>query len=91
MLFQQRQVKLIEVARKTEITLAEHIKRIAPAGGKARMANLTEAQRRTLARKAGVVGGTARAKALTAKRRSEIAKAAAAARWKSKSATNKNP
>jgi hypothetical protein len=67
--------------RKKELTLAEHIQRIAPSGGKARMASLSQAERTALATKGGLVGGKARARTLSARKRSAIAKQAAVARW----------
>jgi hypothetical protein len=60
-------------ARKKEVTLREHLTRIAPLGA----AKLTEKDRQ----KGGKRGGKARARALTPEQRSEIAKKAAAARW----------
>lgn len=67
--------------KKKGITLAEHIKRIAPLGGKARAENLTAAQLSAIGRKGGAVGGAARAAALTPEQRRAVAKKAAAARW----------
>jgi hypothetical protein len=60
-----------------EVTLAEHTKRIGALGGKARAANMTQAERQESAR----IAADARAKKLTKKQRSEIARKAAAARW----------
>ncbi len=70
--------------KKGDITLAEHIQTIAPLGGRARMAAMTDEQRSDFGRQGGLAGGEARAKALSPKKRSEIAKKAAAARWGNK-------
>jgi hypothetical protein len=50
-------------------------------GGPARMASMSEEERREFAASGGRVGGAARASALTKAERSAIAKKAAAKRW----------
>jgi general stress protein YciG len=70
--------------KKAPVTLEEHNRRIAPKGGKARAASLTDAERQEIARKGGTVGGKARAAKLTKEQRSAIARKAAAARWAKK-------
>lgn len=59
------------------ITLADHLRSIAEKGGKARWAQFSEEEKKTLQ----AAGGKARAKALTKKQRAEIARKAAEARW----------
>lgn len=73
------------------ITLAEHIARIAPLGGKARMESLTPEQRHELTQRAGELGGKARAKNLSAKRLREIARKAAVARWAKRAEADNGP
>ena len=63
------------------ITLQEHMKRVAPLGGKASMERRTPEQRREFAELGGAIGGKARAEKLSKQRRREIARKAAAARW----------
>lgn len=70
------------------ITLAEHLRKIQSAGGKARAEALTEAQRKRIARKGGKAGGKARAEALTPAERSAIASAAVKQRWANKRAAD---
>ncbi len=91
MLFALWRVKLLIMARKRDITLKEHARRIAPLGGKASMENRTESQRAEFARLGGLAGGAARAKKLSAKRRQEIAKKAAATRWAKRAPAKKRP
>jgi len=67
--------------KKKDVTLAEHARRIAPAGGRAAMENRSPEERKQFASSGGQSGGPARAAKLTAKERSEIARKAAKARW----------
>jgi hypothetical protein len=70
----------------SDVTLAEHAKRIAPLGGKASMDNRSESERQDFARSGGLAGGPARAEKLSPARKKAIAKKAAAARWGKKAA-----
>lgn len=63
-----------------EITLREHLTRIAGMGGKARALKLSPRRRRAIAKKASAAAIEGR-KAIPAKKRSELARAAANARW----------
>jgi hypothetical protein len=68
--------------KKPPITLAEHFAKIAKRGGKARMAQLTDDERKALAEKGGRSGGQARGQALSPEQRSAIARKAALAMWR---------
>jgi hypothetical protein len=57
------------------------MRRIAPLGGKARAAVLTQEERSEIGQTGGKVGGNARAKKLTKEQRAAIARKAAATRW----------
>ena len=72
------------MAQRKPLTVEEHMKRIAPIGGDARAASLTQEERSEIGRTGGKVGGKARAAKLTKEQRAAIARKAAAARWQKK-------
>jgi general stress protein YciG len=59
----------------------EHLRRIAPAGGKARAKKLTKRRQSEIGRIGGQISGSRRMQNLSAKQRKQIARKAAKARW----------
>ena len=59
----------------------EHLRRIAPLGGRARAKKLSKRRQSEIGRKAGQVSGSLRMTNQTASQRSWIARKAALARW----------